>query len=326
MPETDSNVEQIAGSSPPAALPDTAPTEQSDRERDMGSLWIKCVAHVCHCIAMVATICGFAYLQGAFRLSNWDPRLSHINPVKDYGPVLAILLYALRCFAILTVPQLFFNFVGLIVYNVFPGRVTLEGSPLLAPLICFRVVTRGDYPDLVRRNVARNISTLVDASLENYVIEVVTDKSIDLATRRRIREIVVPKPYKPKSGALFKARALQYCLEDNVNELSDNDWIVHLDEETLLTPNSVRGILNFVCDGTHAFGQGLITYANEPVVNWMTTLADSIRVSDDMGKLRLQFKRFHKPLFSFKGSYVVSRVRSDSRNIIFGIILSNYKL
>ncbi|XP_003370424.1 beta-1,4-mannosyltransferase egh protein, partial [Trichinella spiralis] len=88
--------------------------------------------------------------------------------------------------------------------------------------------------------------------------------------------------YRTKSGALFKARALQYCWEEEVNMLRDDDWIVHLDEETLLTENSVRGILNFCSDGQHPFGQGLITYANGKIVNWVTTLADSFRVADDM--------------------------------------------
>lgn len=117
-----------------------------------------------------------------------------------------------------------------------------------------------------------------------------------------------------RSGALFKARALQYCLEPGVNVLADQDWIVHLDEETVLTDNAVRGVLNFVFDGKYSFGQGLITYANEDVVNWVTTLADSFRVADDMGKLRLQFRFFHKPLFSWKGSYVVTQVRTCLMN------------
>lgn len=263
--------------------------------------------HLLHCCTLLGMIVGSCYLQGALRLTNWDPRLDKLHPVHEYG-YWAFAFYALRLVPLLNIPQLLFNLIGLIVYNVFPGKVLLKSSPLLAPLICFRVVTRGDYPDLVRNNVVRNINTLIDTGLENYLIEVVTDKSIELPTRRRIREIVVPKHYKTKSGALFKARALQYSLEESVNELSDNDWIVHLDEETLLTGNCVRGILNFVCEGKHQFGQGLITYANGPVVNWITTLADSLRVSDDMGKLRLQFRKFHKPLFSFKGSYVVSKV------------------
>lgn len=100
----------------------------------------------------------------------------------------------------------------------------------------------------------------------------------------------------------MQARALQYCLEADVNILGDNDWIVHLDEETLLTSRSIHGIMNFVSDGRHQFGQGLITYANEEVVNWWTTLADTFRVAEDMGKLRCQFYLFHKPLFSWKGS------------------------
>lgn len=94
---------------------------------------------------------------------------------------------------------------------------------------------------------------------------------------------------------------------------------MHLDEETLLTENSIRGILNFVMDGKHHIGQGLITYANEEVVNWFTTLADSFRVADDMGKLRFQFYMFHKPLFSFKGSFVVTQVGTKFKSFILNI-------
>lgn len=99
-----------------------------------------------------------------------------------------------------------------------------------------------------------------------------------------------------------QARALQYCLEDETNILSDNDYIVHLDEETLVTEDSMRGIINFASSGNHQFGQGLITYSNGNIVNWFTTLADSFRVSDDMGKLRFTLKVFHRPIFGWKGS------------------------
>ncbi|GMR44622.1 hypothetical protein PMAYCL1PPCAC_14817, partial [Pristionchus mayeri] len=78
------------------------------------------------------------------------------------------------------------------------------------------------------------------------------------------------------------------------------DWIVHLDEETLLTRNSVCGIVNFVSDGVHDFGQGVITYASGRVVNWLTTLVDSVRVSDDNGRLRGQLSLFRKPIFAWK--------------------------
>lgn len=258
--------------------------------------------HLLHCTVLLLMVVGFS------RKANDLVVPETFDPIKQYGVLLTLMLYLNRILALLVLPQIFFNFCGLIVFNAFPDKVVLKGSPLLAPFICVRVVTRGDYTELIKRNVMRNINTCLDTGLENFIIEVVTDKAVNLPKHRRIREVVVPTAYKPKSGALYKARALQYCLEDDVNLLNNNDWIVHLDEETILTDNSVRGIINFVLDGKHQFGQGLITYANDHVVNWVTTLADTFRVSDDMGKLRLQFKVFHKPIFSWKGSFVVTQV------------------
>lgn len=78
------------------------------------------------------------------------------------------------------------------------------------------MVTRGDYPELVRNNVQRNINTCLDVGLDNFVIQVVTDKSVSLSTTKHAFELVVPEIYQTKSGAMFKARALQYCLEDGV--------------------------------------------------------------------------------------------------------------
>ncbi|XP_076058995.1 beta-1,4-mannosyltransferase egh isoform X2 [Oratosquilla oratoria] len=231
----------------------------------------------------------------------------------QYPPLVTLLLQLLRILPLLALPQAIFNFLGLVCFNAFPERAKLKGSPLLAPFICIRVVTRGDFPELVRNNVHRNLNICLRVGLEKFMLEVVTDKKIDLPENQRVRQVVVPSSYKPKSGALFKARALQYCLEDDINLLSDLDWIVHLDEETIVTEAAIRGILNFVIEGRHQFGQGLITYANENIQNWVTTLADTFRVSDDMGKLRFQFKMFHKPLFGWKGSYVVTQAEAERK-------------
>ncbi|GJQ82368.1 hypothetical protein Trydic_g436 [Trypoxylus dichotomus] len=267
--------------------------------------------HYLHCCLLFSVIVAFEIFTGGLKLWN-DPTLE-INPWVRYGYTWTIVLYLLRLVTFLPLPQVLFNFAGLTLYNAFPDKVVLKGSPLLAPFICIRVVTRGDYPQLVKSNVSRNMNKCIDAGLENFLIEVVTDKKIGLEPDRRIREIVVPSSYRTKSGALFKARALQYCLENDVSILVDTDWVVHLDEETLLTENSVKGILNFVMDGKHQFGQGLITYANEEVVNWITTLADSFRVADDMGKLRFQFYMLHKPWFSWKGSFVVTQLGAEKK-------------
>lgn len=116
-----------------------------------------------------------------------------------------------------------------------------------------------------------------------------------------------------------------------MSNLQDKDWIVHLDEETLLTDSSVKGIINFINEGKHQFGQGLITYANEKVSlyylmrvmllvtsqhlffplqieNYFLTLCDTLRVAEDMGKIQFQLRVLHMPLFGWKGSFVVSQV------------------
>ncbi|XP_014669004.1 PREDICTED: beta-1,4-mannosyltransferase egh-like [Priapulus caudatus] len=265
--------------------------------------------HALHCCACIGFIVGFQLFAGGIRTGRH--RFDDVRPLEDYGVVLTVILYVLRLLTLLPLPMCIFEFVGLLFFNAFPERPTLKGSPLLCPHVCVRVVTRGDYPQLVRDNVTRNVATCLDVGMDNFSIEVVTDHAVRLPKSARVREIVVPSSYKTKSGALFKARALQYCLEDDVNSLSDDDWIVHLDEETLLTENSMRGIINFVMDGKRDFGQGLITYANEDVVNWLTTLADMIRVAMDMGRIRAQFRIFHRPLFAWKGSYVVARARAE---------------
>ncbi|XP_074598118.1 beta-1,4-mannosyltransferase egh [Brevipalpus obovatus] len=244
--------------------------------------------------------------------NNNNDNVNTFDPFQVYGTFFASFLYFVRFLALLALPQCCFNFFGLLLYNAFHKRVILKYSPSEAPFICLRTVTRGYYPNLVCENVQQNIKTCSLVGLENFLIEVVTDKSIDgLIQHPRVRQVVVPPDYQTKTGALYKARALQYALEEGINMLKDNDYIVHLDEETLLTENCVRGILNFAADGEHSFGQGLITYANGKVVNWITTLADSFRVADDMGKLRFQFYMFHKPLFGWKGSYVVSKMKAE---------------
>ncbi|GMR46889.1 hypothetical protein PMAYCL1PPCAC_17084, partial [Pristionchus mayeri] len=189
--------------------------------------------------------------------------------------------------------------------------VTPKIVPVTSPFICFRVVTRGLFPRLVKSNISQNIDTCHRFGLKNFKFEVVTDNSIDIETSDLIREIVVPRSYVSKSGALFKARALQFCIEDDVNILKDSDWVVHLDEETLLTQNSVCGIVNFVADGKHDFGQGMITYASGEIVNLLTTLSDAYRVPDDCGRLRAQLSLLHKPIFGWKGSYVVTRYGAE---------------
>jgi len=259
-------------------------------------------------------IFAFELIAGGIHIFPLDKLSSNFiltisNPIEYYGLILTIVIYFIRLLSLLPLPLVICHTCGLIFYNIFPERPELHSSPLLGPKIRIRVVTRGDYPDLVRQNVERNLNTCVNVGLDNFQIEIITDKPLNLTTFpiNLVREVAVPPTYRTRTGALYKSRALQYALEPNVNQLAPEDFIVHLDEETLLTENSVRGILNFVNSNEFDIGQGLITYANETIVNHVTTLADSIRVGVDLGCLRFCLKKLHRPPFLFKGSFVVCR-------------------
>ena len=66
------------------------------------------------------------------------------------------------------------------------------------------------------------------------------------------------------------------------------------------------------------FFVGLITYGTQPSLafsscfvslqNRLCTVADSMRVADDLGKHKMAFKILNKPVFGMKGSYVVTKV------------------
>ena len=145
-----------------------------------------------------------------------EHHIDEIDPWSAYGVPATLLLSAVRLLALLGLPQTLFNLVGLVAFNAFGGdRVVLKNSPLLAPFVCVRVVTRGLYPRLVRETVARNLETLARVGFENFVLQVVTDTHIGVAADgdKRVMETVVPSTYRTKTGALNKSRALQYCLE-----------------------------------------------------------------------------------------------------------------
>lgn len=275
------------------------------------------ILHLIHCVAFIGTIALLINISGGVGRQQPDDleAKENFSTWERYGFLLAAFLYVTRILTLLCLPMALFNFLGLVLFNAFPRqppfKIYTRRQHVATPVICFRVVTKGDFPQLVRSNISTNLKICQEAGLEHFTFEVVTDKSVSLVTSKRVREVVVPDDYVTKSGALYKSRALQYCLEKEVNVLNDEDWIVHLDEETLLTIGCLKGIENFIYEGKYQFGQGVITYNNEKVVNLVLTLCDSIRVADDMGKVQFQLKVLHMPIMGWKGSYVVSNVGAE---------------
>jgi egghead protein (zeste-white 4 protein) len=261
--------------------------------------------HLIHVFLLVVSYLLFMKIDDYYKNQN------QTDPIKLYGCRKAALLYAFKLITLLPFPIILLGILGLVAYNTFPNDLELTKYTNLDPFICFRVVTRGNYPQLVAKNVKRNVNLCKKNYLAKFIVEVITDNDLSLPIDDHIRKFVVPENYNTKTGVKYKARALQYALEDSVNKLGDDDWIVHLDEETLLTKSSLVGILDFIHKNKHHIGQGAITYGKEEIVNWATTLADSMRVATDYSILRFCLKTFHRPLTSFKGSFIVCKVSTE---------------
>jgi egghead protein (zeste-white 4 protein) len=191
-----------------------------------------------------------------------------------------------------------------------PASDGYTGSPI-DHTVAFRIVTRGDQPRVVCETAHVILDTMAGRPLFPYSLEVVSDVPIaNLPEHHSVRPLVVPDGYATGNGATHKARALQYALEHS--PLPDDAWILHLDEESHITPEVVEGIRDAVAaeeaSGELRVGQGLILYDRNIENNTFLTLADSIRVADDMGRFYLQY-RLNRVLFGMHGSFVL--VRSD---------------
>lgn len=182
--------------------------------------------HLIHCSVLYSLIIYYVY-RFTFAKSNGSD--DDLDPFEEYGAALTYLLYICRVLIFLPLPQCLFNFFGLTFYNAFINTVELKGSPQLTPFICFRVVTRGDYPELVKKNLQRNLKTCLDIGLENFTFEVATDQTLHLPIQNRVREVLIPRSYQTKTGALFKVGLLDILFR-NLESLNyfDNQCMPHL--------------------------------------------------------------------------------------------------
>ncbi|TPX30990.1 hypothetical protein SmJEL517_g05577 [Synchytrium microbalum] len=114
----------------------------------------------------------------------------------------------------------------------------------------------------------------------------------------------------PKSfttaNSKYKARALEWYRV--TMRYTEYDWILHLDEESVTDDETVRRILDFIWYETdYHWGQGVILYNQYKYwTNWIFTVADAIRVGDDLSRFQLQYTYFHRPIFGCHGSFLLT--------------------
>ncbi|PIA92572.1 Beta-1,4-mannosyltransferase egh [Cercospora beticola] len=167
------------------------------------------------------------------------------------------------------------------------------------------VVTKGTNKNTVERSRAmRDLETLDDRI--RFVI--LTDEGSGADIKQEdvgVAMIRVPKSFSP-TKAKHKARALEYFRLRM--ELGDNDWVLHLDEETIVDTHCVLSCISFIERATeYDWGQGIITY--NTVNYWKNpflTFAEICRVRDDLGRFQFMQSTLHMPLWGAHGSFFLA--------------------
>ncbi len=212
-----------------------------------------------------------------------------------------------------------------------PKDLTIENNNLRYwnernAILIIAYVSKGINRDTLSRSIQQT-KQILDCQKVNYIIEIVTDKHVDISvinrqqaskTKAPIIHYVVPEDYRTKTNVKYKARALQYLLEQRtirLNQLTKRDtkdfWVLHLDEESVITHQVIYGIKKFIrkynlYESKGAIGQGEILYNSYKYgESILFTAADSIRTGDDLGRFRFQYKVLNKPIFGIHGSFIL---------------------
>lgn len=201
---------------------------------------------------------------------------------------------------------------GLMGIMAFRHPCHLDSVPAMEHEVCFRIVSRGTNVSALTKTIQRCQIEMSRVPAFPYVIEVVIDvMSADLPhPNSKLRYMRVPDNYRTQNNSLYKARALQYALENS--PLQNSTWLVHLDEESHITSSGIKGICSMIseeeCSGKLRIGQGPILYHRNWKQHPFLTLADNIRTGDDFARFYFQNK-IGITLFGLHGSYIV--VRND---------------
>ncbi len=183
------------------------------------------------------------------------------------------------------------------------------GQARLSNLVSFRYVSRGTNQETLRHAIESVRREMAKLPAFPYVIEAVIEQDIDLGEGQDLTKLVVPRDYTTASGSLYKARALQYGLEQS--PIRDDAWILHCDEESHVHDSLIRGIYQAIVEeeasGEHRIGQGAILYYHSLDEHPFLTLADSIRTGDDIGRFHLQNRKLGIPVWGFHGSFILVR-------------------
>lgn len=166
-------------------------------------------------------------------------------------------------------------------------------------------VTKGNNTQAIQR-VINSMKYLCSYSHTKFII--LTDdneytKSLKEIIPNQVGFCITPKDFKTHK-AKYKSRALEYFRI--THNLTVNDWVLHLDEESIIDQSNFDVCLQFIMKNKYKIGQGVILYnSHNYFKNKLLTVLDSIRVTDDLGRYNFQYKILHKPIFGYHGSFLL---------------------
>jgi cellulose synthase/poly-beta-1,6-N-acetylglucosamine synthase-like glycosyltransferase len=154
--------------------------------------------------------------------------------------------------------------------------------PRIGATIIFQVTTLSvtDNVDIVERAVASIRRSARELGLRSFKVVTVSDDPRDASTKVDADEaIVVPSSY--ECNALKKARSLNYAAQRHKDEIRglENTWIFHIDEESVVLPQTVEAIVKYIASEDGVLAEGPILFPSTMSKNTLSGVADSIRSS-----------------------------------------------
>jgi cellulose synthase/poly-beta-1,6-N-acetylglucosamine synthase-like glycosyltransferase len=133
--------------------------------------------------------------------------------------------------------------------------------PINPKRMIFQITTIG-HMEIVTESIDNINRICKEVGYNNYRIDVVSEvnESFDGSDT-----IIVPQNYSTFNHAKYKARALQYAVEqrEKKGENTSDIWIYHLDDESMITKQGLSSILDHADNNREPIAEGLITYPNK---------------------------------------------------------------
>ncbi|KAI8816225.1 family 2 glycosyltransferase [Fimicolochytrium jonesii] len=246
------------------------------------------------------------------------------NPIGPWSYDILTFGSLWRCLWCLSVPYCIITFIGFSTPRIARTKKDMDRRPVTREHIrnfYILIVTQGSNESAVRRGYNR--MKPLEALHPSVRVFVLTDEPYSYPD---LNNIVCPLKYKsPKGMSKHKARALDYFRHSQ--NLTTYDWILHMDEESTIDGESLRRCFDFIRYTQHDYGQGVILYdAYKYWHNWFFSVADGIRVGDDLARFNLQFTVINRPVFGVHGSFLMTNGDVENENTWdFGTLAEDFE-